>query len=98
MRSDLFTVALLLFSTTPSLAAPQPVSDVQVIARDNAFASIESRDSTIDAAKDLWKRKGGGGGGGKGSGGGSSGSSGSSGKGGSSSGSTSSGSGYVISL
>lgn len=73
MRSDIFTVALLLFSTTPSLAAPQPVSDIQIVAREDAVATIQSRSSILDVAKDLWKRKGGGGGGGKGGGGGSSG-------------------------
>jgi len=83
------TVAILLLSTTPALAHPQPVTDIQsvstrereVVERDNPF---------FEDVKDLWKRKGGGGGGGKG-GSGSSGSSG--GKGGS--GGSGGSSGYV---
>jgi len=101
MRSNLFTAALLLFTSTPSFAAPQPITDVQLISRDDA-AVLDARDAIpFGDASDLWKRKGGGGGGGKGGGGGSSGSSGSSGSGssgkggssGSSSGSTSGGKG-----
>jgi len=85
MRSDLLSIALLLLSSTPSLAAPQPLSSIPVTdlsTRQDAAVSIESRD-----LEDLWKRKGGGGGGGKGgSSGSSSGSSGSSSSGSSSSG------------
>jgi len=97
MRSGLFTVALLLFSSSPSLAIPQPLSDA-LIERDNS-ALLDTRENDFfSEASDLWKRKGGGGGGGKGGGGSSGGSS-----SGSSSGSSggkgggSSGSGLVFS-
>lgn len=96
MKFDTLAVASLLFLSTPSLAHPQPVYDVQIFRED--AAQFEARDADLAAgSEELWKRKGGGGGGGKGGGGGgSSSSSGSSGgKGGSSSGSSSS-SGYVF--
>jgi len=96
MRSGLFTVALLLFSSSPSLAIPQPLSDA-LIERDNS-ALLDTRENDFfSEASDLWKRKGGGGGGGKGGGGSSGGSSSGSssgssgGKGGGSSGSGASG-------
>ena len=100
MRSAIITIALLFFSSTPSIAHPQPIAEIQLISREDA-AALDARDSNafFSEASDLWKRKGGGGGGGKG--GGSSGSSGSSGgSGSSSSGSSgsssgSSSSGYV---
>lgn len=59
----MFTAALLLFSTSPIIAHPQPLtSDIQVLERGEA-ASIESRFTQLS---ELWKRKGGGGKGGKG--------------------------------
>jgi hypothetical protein len=95
---DTFTVALLLVSNTPSLAHPQPVTDITLISREDA-APLDARNNEPFAdVRDLWKRKGGGGGGGKGGGGGGGGKGGSgssSGKGGSSS-SGSSSSGYVL--
>ena len=85
MKLDTFAVASLLFLSAPSLALPQPVYDVQLVAED--AAAFEPRDADVIAgAEDLWKRKGGGGGGGKGGGSSSGGSS-------SGGGSTSSGSG-----
>jgi len=89
MRSAILAIAWLFFSSTPSIAHPQPITDIQLISREDA-AALDARDNNafFSEASDLWKRKGGGGGGGKG--GGSSGSS-SSGSSGSSSGSSSSG-------
>jgi hypothetical protein len=81
------TVAILLLSNTPAFAHPQPITDIQLVTREQ----VERDNAVFEDVTDLWKRKGGGGGGGKG-GSGSSGSSG--GKGGSSSGGSSS-SGYV---
>lgn len=102
MRFNLDTsVALLLLAcSTTIFAHPQPVSDLQLLTREQAEA-LDARNDNNGVFADiseLWKRKGGGGGGGKG--GGSSGGS-SSGSGSSSSGSSSSGSsgksGYVAS-
>ncbi|KAH8596672.1 hypothetical protein B0O99DRAFT_651430 [Bisporella sp. PMI_857] len=94
MRSDLFTVALLLFSSTPGLAAPQPADGDVVLKRDAAVVGVHVKREpfAIEQAERLFKRKGGGGGGkggGSSSSGSSSGSSSSSGKGGTGTGSTS---------
>lgn len=95
MRTDLWTVALLLFSSTPSLAHPQYIPTAELIARDadaepnspaHVYPDTEPEEFTYYSReteeRDLFKRKGGGGGGGRGGGGGSSSSGG---KGGSSS-------------
>jgi hypothetical protein len=90
---DSLTVGILILSSTPAIARPQPVTDIQLVS--SLKQSIQERtEYSFADVSDLWKRKGGGGGGGKGG----SGSSGSSGKGGSSSGSSSSSSGYVTSV
>jgi len=60
MKVDAAAIALLLLSSTPSLAAPQPVTDIQT--RDVA-AVLDVRNVDIS---NLWKRKGGGGGGARG--------------------------------
>ncbi|KAF7871491.1 hypothetical protein EAF04_003598 [Stromatinia cepivora] len=102
MRSHIWTVALLLLSSTPSFAHPQYIPSNELIVRDanaNAHAHAETEDftwySSEEEKRDLFKRKGGGGGGGRGGGGGSSGGGGKG--GGSSSSSSSSGRGGVTS-
>ncbi|KAF7888707.1 uncharacterized protein EAF02_003248 [Botrytis sinoallii] len=96
MRTDLWTVALLLFSSTPSFAHPQYIPSAELITRDaNAQPVVEAEEFTYYSREekrggDLFKRKGGGGGGGKGGGGSSSGGSSSSGSSGSSGSSSSS--------
>jgi len=63
---DTVTVAVLLLSNTPAFAHPQPVTDIQLVSREEAD-QFDARDySLFEGVKDLWKRKGGGGGGGKG--------------------------------
>jgi len=94
MRPSLWMTALLFVSNSLSLALPQPITDIQLLAPEVA-ADLDRRNYEVfgDVVKDLGKRKGGGGGGGKGGGGGSSGGSsegGSSGSGSSGSGSSSS--------
>ncbi|THV50567.1 hypothetical protein BGAL_0145g00140 [Botrytis galanthina] len=95
MRTDLWTVALLLFSSTPSFAHPQYIPSAELIVRDaNAQPVVEAEEFTYYSREekrggDLFKRKGGGGGGGKGGGGSSSSGSSSSGSSGSSSSSSS---------
>lgn len=98
---DTFVALLLLFSSTTTLAHPQPITDIQLMPREQAEA-LDARNGVFGDISTLWKRKGGGGGGGKGGGGGSGGSSsggsGSSGKGSSSSnsgGATKTGSGVT---
>lgn len=78
--------AVLLISNTHVFAHPQPITDIQLAAREQ----VQRDDSRVESVNELWKRKGGGGGGGKGGGGGSSSSGG---KGGSSSGESSGSSG-----
>ncbi|KAM0131109.1 hypothetical protein ACHAP3_007055 [Botrytis cinerea] len=96
MRTNLWTVALLLFSSTPSFAHPQHIPSAELITRDaNAQPAAKAEEFIYYSREekrggDLFKRKGGGGGGGKGGGGSSSSGSSSS---GSSSGSSSSGGG-----
>ncbi|ATZ49613.1 hypothetical protein BCIN_05g00410 [Botrytis cinerea B05.10] len=91
MRTNLWTVALLLFSSTPSFAHPQHIPSAELITRDaNAQPAAKAEEFIYYSREekrggDLFKRKGGGGGGGKGGGGSSS--------SGSSSGSSSSGGG-----
>ncbi|TGO31973.1 hypothetical protein BHYA_0372g00040 [Botrytis hyacinthi] len=95
MRTDLWTVALLLFSSTPSFAHPQYIPSAELITRDaNAQPVVEAEAFTYYSREekrggDLFKRKGGGGGGGKGGSGSSSSGSSSSGSSGSSSSSSS---------
>ncbi|APA10046.1 hypothetical protein sscle_05g048160 [Sclerotinia sclerotiorum 1980 UF-70] len=96
MRSHIWTVALLLLSSTPSFSHPQYIPSNELFVRDanaNEHAYTETEDFTWYSREkedgDLFKRKGGGGGGGRGGGSGSS-SSGKGGGGGSSSSSSSS--------
>ncbi|KAJ8058127.1 hypothetical protein OCU04_012985 [Sclerotinia nivalis] len=100
MRSHIWTVALLLLSSTPSFAHPQYIPSNELIVRDanaNAHAHAGTEDFTWYSGdkedRDLFKRKGGGGGGGRGGGGGGGSSGGKGGSGGSSSSSSSSSSG-----
>lgn len=91
MKFYTIAVASFLFLSTPALAHPQPISDIQLVSPLDAHAFNAREAHFVPAVEELWKRKGGGGGSGKGGGG-------SGGKGGSeSTGSTGGGSapGYV---
>jgi hypothetical protein len=88
LNIETLTVGFLLLSSTPAIAYPQPITDIQLISEPLS----ERTEHEFADVSDLWKRKGGGGGGGKGGSGSSGSSSGSSSSGSSSSGSSSSGS------
>jgi hypothetical protein len=69
MKFDTIAVASLIFFSTPTLAHPQPISDIQLVSRQDAYAFDTREADFVPGVEELWKRKGGGGGGGKGGGG-----------------------------